>query len=345
MAIKKIKVSNFKSFDELEVELRPLNVVVGANASGKSNFIEIFRFLRDIVAFGLENAVSIQGGLEYLKNLQLDPARPLVLELEYADDEFSAFLETYRLVLSVNRSATGGFDVLEETAGPDLGDGKRTRERNLPFPNLAFDLAIFDFEPKLSKLAIPVGGKADLEPDASNLAVTLRNILRDEAKGKALVRLVRDLLPFVEDVRVDRFADKHLLINLKESYSKNFLPASILSDGTIQLTALIYALYFDRAAFIAMEEPERYIHPHLVSRVVDLLVDTSRYKQLVVTTHSPELVKNADLADLLLVKRDKRGFSRISRPAESDELKIFLGNELGVDMLFVQNLLDVGHPI
>ncbi|MEA2694832.1 MAG: hypothetical protein QOJ16_4219, partial [Acidobacteriota bacterium] len=231
------------------------------------------------------------------------------------------------------------------TAGPDLGDGKRTRERNLPFPNLTFDLAIFDFEPKLSKLAIPVGGKADLEPDASNLAVTLRNILRDEAKGKSLVRLVRDLLPFVEDVRVDRFADKHLLINLKESYSKNFLPASILSDGTIQLTALIYALYFDRAAFIAMEEPERYIHPHLVSRVVDLLVDTSRYKQLVVTTHSPELVKNADLADLLLVKRDKRGFSRISRPAESDELKIFLGNELGVDMLFVQNLLDVGHPI
>ncbi|MEA2694467.1 MAG: hypothetical protein QOJ16_3854, partial [Acidobacteriota bacterium] len=104
MAIKKVKVSNFKSFDELEVELRPLNVVVGANASGKSNFIEIFRFLRDIVAFGLENAVSIQGGLEYLKNLQLDPSRPLVLELEYADDEFSSFLETYRLVLSVNRS-------------------------------------------------------------------------------------------------------------------------------------------------------------------------------------------------------------------------------------------------
>src|SRR5215218_7903323 len=58
MAITKIKVSNFKSFDELEIDLRPLNVVVGGNASGKSNFLEIFRFLRAIWDHGLENAVS-----------------------------------------------------------------------------------------------------------------------------------------------------------------------------------------------------------------------------------------------------------------------------------------------
>lgn len=342
MAIKKVRVSNFKSFDELEVELRPLNVVVGANASGKSNFLEIFRFLRDIVAFGLENAVSLQGGMDYLTNLQLGPTRPLVLELEYEDDEFR-FQETYRLVLAVDRSGTG-FEVLEENVGPDLGDGKRTRAGKLPFPPLPFDLAVFDFEPKLSKLAIPLGGKADLEPNASNLAIALRNLLRDEAESKVLVRLVRDLLPFVEDIKVGPFAGK-LLINLKESYSKSFLPASILSDGTIHLTALVYALYFERAAFTAVEEPDRNIHPNLVARVVDLLVDASHHKQLVVTTHSPELVKHADLANLLLVRRDNRGFSRISRPAENEELKIFLENELGVDTLFVQNLLDVGHPI
>jgi len=79
MAITKVKVSNFKSFDELEVELRPLNVVVGGNASGKSNFLEIFRFLRDLVTYGLENAISLQGGMEYLTNLQIGAARPLVL--------------------------------------------------------------------------------------------------------------------------------------------------------------------------------------------------------------------------------------------------------------------------
>ncbi|HEX5717476.1 MAG TPA: AAA family ATPase [Thermoanaerobaculia bacterium] len=77
MAITKIKVSNFKSFDKLEVELRPLNVVVGGNASGKSNFLEVFRFLRDLGRHGLEDAISLQGGMEYLNNLRIGSAQPL----------------------------------------------------------------------------------------------------------------------------------------------------------------------------------------------------------------------------------------------------------------------------
>ena len=53
MAITKLTVENFKSFDKLEVELRPFNIVVGSNASGKSNFVDVFRFLRDIAADSL----------------------------------------------------------------------------------------------------------------------------------------------------------------------------------------------------------------------------------------------------------------------------------------------------
>ncbi len=49
MAIKRIRVRNFKSFKDLEVELGKFNLLIGANASGKSNFIRIFEFLRDIV--------------------------------------------------------------------------------------------------------------------------------------------------------------------------------------------------------------------------------------------------------------------------------------------------------
>src|SRR5436309_14970098 len=77
MAIQKIKGSNFKSFDELEVELRPLNIVIGANAAGKSNFLEAFRFLRDVAKHGIENAVSLQGGVEYLTNLRIRGSRPV----------------------------------------------------------------------------------------------------------------------------------------------------------------------------------------------------------------------------------------------------------------------------
>jgi predicted ATPase len=66
MQIKNIKVSNFKSFEEVGIELRRFNVLIGANASGKSNFINILQFLKDIVENGLDNAISMQGGVDYI---------------------------------------------------------------------------------------------------------------------------------------------------------------------------------------------------------------------------------------------------------------------------------------
>ena len=71
MAIKKIKISNFKSFQNLEVEIGKFNLLIGANASGKSNFIQVFKFLRDIIQHGLDNAISLQGGVEYFRNVIL----------------------------------------------------------------------------------------------------------------------------------------------------------------------------------------------------------------------------------------------------------------------------------
>jgi predicted ATPase len=190
---------------------------------------------------------------------------------------------------------------------------------------------------------VPVTGKADLESDGSNLAVVLGNILRFEEEGARFKLLVRDLLPFVTDVKVDRFAaGKSLLMSMRERFSEDYLPASLLSDGTIHLTALVLALYFDKAPIVIIEEPERNCHPHLISKVAAMLADASKQKQVIVTTHNPELVKHARLEDLLLVHRDAEGFSQISRPAENEQLKVFLSNDLGVEDLYVQDLLGVG---
>lgn len=68
MKLKSLSVKNFKSFKEINVELNDFNVVIGANASGKSNFVQVFKFLRDIMNLGLENAVAIHGDVEYLTN-------------------------------------------------------------------------------------------------------------------------------------------------------------------------------------------------------------------------------------------------------------------------------------
>ena len=84
MAITKIRISNFKSFDDETVDLNDFNLLVGANASGKSNFVQAFRFLGDIATHGLEDAISLQGGVEYLRNLTIADARPLVFDVVVA---------------------------------------------------------------------------------------------------------------------------------------------------------------------------------------------------------------------------------------------------------------------
>lgn len=69
--------------------------------------------------------------------------------------------------------------------------------------------------------------------------------------------------------------------------------------------------------------------------------DASREKQIIVTTHNPEIVKHADLKDILLISRNKEGFSTISKPGEKEDVKTFLKNEIGVEELYVQNLLEM----
>jgi len=413
MAITKIKIANFKSFEALEVDLRPLNIVVGSNAAGKSNFLEVFRFLRDLAAHGLEDAVSLQGGMEYLANLKIGRRQPVSLEVTFDFDlnfpvafrrsgslvYATVFQSNYRLSF---QSAREGFaietltDELRHTCRFEtMGDkffrkevgqgevivsrqGKALRYEILPpeilgddgasllsaaqekpsadavvlgsgpnlFPNLPSDIGVFDFDPKLAKKASPVTGRTSLEPDGSNLAIVLRNILQDKKQAEVFVSIFKDALPFVDDLRVDKFADKSLLLALRERFAaQSYLPASFLSDGTLHLAALILALYFDKAALTIIEEPERNIHPHLISKVVAMMQEASSRKQIVATTHNPDVVKNASLEDLLFVRRDSQGFSRIERPAENEELKVFLENDLGVDELYVQNLLDVGYGV
>lgn len=209
-----------------------------------------------------------------------------------------------------------------------------------PVREILSDIAIYDFDPKLPKKATPITGKAELEEDGSNLSIILKNILENKEKKRKLFNLVKDLLPFVKNLGVEKFADKSLLFKLQESYFNNqYLPASLISDGTINITALIIALYFERKPLIIIEEPERNIHPYLISKVVEMMKDASQKKQIVVTTHNTEIVKYAGLENILLVSRDENGFSRISRPEDKEEVKTFLRNDIGIEELYIQNLL------
>lgn len=438
MTIKRIKVSNFKSFKNLDVELGKFNILIGANAAGKSNFIRAFEFLRDISNHGLENAISMQGGIEYLRNINLGSSENLCFEI-FSDDnlEFSVkskekeegligikiYESIYKFALKFRKKGFS-FNIAEdnlifkckivklkkinkktEEEEEKLGEGKITisgirrpvkgitlkiqievpkgkkvqidendivpqfmrdsgvissisKEKEVehkflilqqpfslipvPWAHIFSNSAIYDFEPKLSKKATQITGKAELEEDGKNLAIIVKNILENPENERKLSNLVKDLLPFVAKLDVEKFSDKSLLFRLREIYNKKqFLPGTLISDGTINITAIILALYFEKRPMTIIEEPERNIHPSLISKIVNMMQDASEKQQILITTHNPEMIKHADLKNILLVSRDREGFSTISRPSEKEEVKMFLKNELGIEELYVQNLLGI----
>ena len=416
MSIKRIEVRNFKSFKELKVDLGKFNVIIGANASGKSNFVHIFEFLRDIVNSGLDNAVSLQGGVEYLRNMNIGSSEDLSIKI-VSDQEFAwlgrrtkaglmaikTYQSIYEFTLRFHKRGSG-FKIAKdgltqkcsiiELEGKGrkikekeiLGEGeilisrsngrvkidlkipshiplkkediyppflreKRLLEHTLlietpffmpPLEEILSGIAIYDFDPKLPKKATPITGKAELEGDGSNLSIILKNIIENKENRRKLFNLVKDLLPFVDNLDVEKFADKSLLFKLKEAYfDTQYLPASLISDGTINITALVVALYFEKKPFVIIEEPGRNIHPSLISKVVEVMKDASQKKQVVITTHNPEFVRHAGLENILLVSRDENGFSTISRLADKEKIKTFLENEIGIEELYIQNLLEV----
>lgn len=412
MTITKIRISNFKSFDDQCIALNDFNLLVGSNASGKSNLVQAFQFLRDIVTHGLEDAISLQGGVEYLRNVKIANTRPLSfhvvvqphmiihpvslgngqgtnpvrqVQIHTFDYEFSLrfhkrgsgyTVEQDRMTLTYEDSVSDDGKLtdsakltIENSAGKlrisstssDRGPLSVLRDQTIqipkktllieaPFAYIAYAgavlnwvqaIGIYDFDPKLSKRAIPIAGRSGLEMDGSNLAIVLNNVISDKEKRRSFLNLFRYLLPFIDSIDVEKGANRSIFFKLREKYSKDDLPSFLISDGTVNIIALLIALYFQQKPFAIIEEPERNIHPYLISKLMDMFREASQQKQILATTHNPEMVKQAELENLLLVTRDKEGFSQITKPANSEQVKIFLENEIGIDELFVDNLLGI----
>jgi predicted ATPase len=211
----------------------------------------------------------------------------------------------------------------------------------VPCMSLLFgSLRAYDFDPRLVKRAIPMASMHDLEENGQNLPVVLDSILKDPKKKNLFYTLIKDLLPFVDEVVIESYMGMNLFISIREIFDRNStIPASSVSDGTILIANLIICLFFENSRVSIIEEPEKNLHPFLISRVAQLLKDASYNRQIIISTHNPGMVKSLEPASLLLVTRDEEGFSRAVRPLDKREVVAFLEQDIGIDELFVQNLL------
>jgi predicted ATPase len=430
MTISKVELSNFKSFYKASTLLRGFNVVVGANASGKSNFVQFFKFINDISKFGMDDAISMQGGSEYLFNA--NHPRNNVLSGKIVNETqrrfntnkesgigFEIFRESYEIDIEASNTRTYIKSVSDrfitycrffkyrrikegrEEEFEPLGEGKISlvnkngvmsldintppsvekdyikdnvielrvlgrylEDRNIVLgkkqsllesylPMMTFmspdlsekitRIAIFDIDPRLTKKAQPVTGHHDLESDGNNLAAVIRRLYKNYMTRKQMENIIQDLLPFVERISIKKLED-NVIIRAKEKFkSSRPFPAFLLSDGTVNLTALSVVLFFENKPLKIIEEPERNIHPHLISKIVSLMREASEESQIITTTHNPEIVKHANVDELVLVSRDHLGDSNLSRPGEEKDIKDFLRNKLGIEELYIQNILEKYH--
>ena len=411
MIIKELHASNFKSFERLELtDLSRFSVLIGANSSGKSNFLQVFRFLKDISRDGLRNAVSMQGGIDYLRNAKLpphdisirvvyDPELEITmhrksgqLRIRYRSFAYEFTLELtgkgqgYRIksdrlekemefpgIAGKGKAPLKGKSLLENSGGKinytlNVPRGVKIaadevvspflKEESLPENSLLLEssyfsffhrfekffdkIAIYDFDPKLPKSIAAVRAKVELDENGGNLAVVLRDILQDPERKRKFSNLLKDLLPFFEDLEIEDLTGKSLILKLREFYSGNrFIPSPFISDGTINLINSIIALYFEDKSLIIIEEPERYIHPALIPKLVDMMKDAARKKQIILSTHNVEIVKSAGPDDIYLVSRGEGGFSYITRPYEKEEVRTFLANNINIEDLYTKDLLGI----
>ena len=391
-------------------------MIIGANASGKSNFAQAFSFLRDIVVHGLDSAISLQGGLTYLRSFA-SPNALVSYEITFTMKTLSPLFSrriTTRLVtitravyrFKIEPKSGSEFDIITDewslsfklrskssssksfsgniVISNDHGTlkAKMVIPQNTSFSNILaamekeanefcsdvqlkpgslslenpviFDytmsgigafcasLEIYDFDPKLAKSPVSIKGIAELESDGSNLALVLKYVRADQKSSQKFSNLMASILPFVSSVDTETLLDRSIMLTQNEHYfPEQSLPATLVSDGTINVTALITALYFQDNPLTIIEEPERNVHPSLTSKIAEMLKDASDNKRIIVTTHSPELIRHVDIKNILLIRRDKTGYSEVIRPSDQDDVKEFLKNEIDIGELYVQNMLDV----
>jgi predicted ATPase len=373
---------------------------VGRNAAGKSNLFEVFQFFRDARDEGLDDAIQLQGGVEYLQNKSLEDRQNLLVEMKFSSDreffecrtensetwqsrvenrifineidfyrgDYLVVQDKYTKSVVGRQTESGGEQELERNAKvmSKLFESphstiEHTVQRSLEYfvndfetevdwiaESIVFEApefgATFDIRPKEIASESTLKGRTDLQPDGSNLALVIKKLLEDDDQKQKFLSLVSDVLPFVSDTKVEAMPDQSLFLEILEEFEPGqdqYIPAEMLSDGTLRVLALIYLLYFSDHEKIFIEEPGRNIHPSLIANLMLKVKDAAENtdKQIFLTTHNVEVLRHTPPEDVRLVSRDEDGFTQVERPAESERVQKFLENDLGMVDLYTENML------
>ena len=355
--ITKLKIKNYKSLENIEINLQPLTVLIGPNNAGKSNIFDSLKCLRELLSQPQQNPFELRGGFEQVVfNGEIENRRILWDILFYNNkEEFNYILEyaggkgsqaVKKEILKKKNNIFlenigGQYKLFRESDNKSFSSGGV--EPSYPivgkFGDPGYDPSSFQireiiqnwklfFLDPIKMKTLSTGGRSDnLKEDGSNLWQVIHTIFNEEPEIRDAINDTLKLVSGVKGILSPLLESGHAYGKLVEE-NINFATSSwSISDGILRLLALEAISYFPRSDTICIEEPENGIHPHLLETVADILKSTSKETQVIISTHSVHLLnylaERTSLDSIIILWKEK-GKTRLESASNIKDINKFL---------------------
>lgn len=339
MYISRIKLYNWKNFRDCEVILAERCFVIGANATGKSNFLDVLRFLRDIVkqGGGLQFAVNVRGGLKKIRCLAARQRTEVCVEVDISENGKNDPKWKYSLELVntgggiqnvtalVNREEVYNYYTKEKillrdnSFKDDDAETKKYTHLEQPTANAKFREIKDVFQtteylnviPQFVRDADSIMLSSGMEDYYGRNFMRRLALLNEKTRNKYLKIINEVLLTAVPQLENLSFVkDEKGFPHVEAKYHHWRARGSkqneqMFSDGTIRLIGFLFAM-LDGNGIILLEEPETNLHTAIVAAIPEFVAKVQRNKkrQVIITTHSYEILSNKGIrAEELVILR------------------------------------------
>lgn len=358
-SVRSVSIAGYKSIKALKnFKLNELNVLIGANGAGKSNFINLFRLLNEMYEQQLQLYVQKQGGPDTLLHFGRETTERLHAEFYFSKNGYKFDLvptADNRLIFEKEISWFGGV-FYDTTPSAVLGTGheesklKEAKDKYSPYvrPSVG-NWRVYHFhdtsETAKVKQRHPSNDNLRLKIDAANLAAYLRMLKeKHEAEYQRIVETIRLVAPYFDDF-VHRSGDPEYveLEWLQKGRPDTPLKAHVLSDGSLRFICLATLLLQPVGLLpdtILVDEPELGLHPYAITVLADIFKQVAEDRQLIVSTQSVELINELLPEDIVVVDQED-GASTFKRFTEQ-ELAGWL-EEYSMGEIWKRNILG-GRP-
>ncbi|MCP4698683.1 MAG: AAA family ATPase [Gammaproteobacteria bacterium] len=352
----KLVVHGYKSIAQCELELGRLTVLIGANGSGKSNFIGFFKLIAKILDEKLQAAAGASGGPDAMLHFGRKRTDKLHAELYFGNNGYKFTLTPTadnRMMFDHEslwrnghgdwRPASGHFETYVES------QKGRTEIYNDVVPAMR-SWRLYHFHDTGDSARVKqmhgINDNEYLREDAGNLAAFLYR-LENHHKScyRRIVRTIQLVAPFFGGFHLRPAVINREKIQLEWTESGQDIPftASALSDGTLRFICLATVLLQPGEFMpdtILIDEPELGLHPYAITVLGALVKSAAEKHQLIVSTQSVELVNEFDAENLVIVDKTQ-GVSTLKH-LDEESLKYWL-EEYTLGKLWKKNLLG-GRP-